>query len=172
MTLPLYGASFGAAVKRFFMGYVRFRGRASKSEYWWAQLFQALIGIVIGIVVLAVLMPVMMSELRALPDSEVQRLSNDRVATLEWMFGIPSIAGLLVIVLLYSLAMLLPDLALGWRRLQDANVSGGWTFLTLVLQVLCNIPVVGTLIGLCGTAWWIVIGTLSTKPEGQRFDRA
>ena len=38
LTLPLYGATFGQAVARFFRSYARFSGRASRSEYWWVQL--------------------------------------------------------------------------------------------------------------------------------------
>src|SRR6185312_8282818 len=40
---PLYGASFGQAIKRFFTKYATFSGRASRSEYWWVQLFNFII---------------------------------------------------------------------------------------------------------------------------------
>lgn len=40
-TLPLYGATFGQAVSRFFRSYARFSGHASRSEYWWVMLAQA-----------------------------------------------------------------------------------------------------------------------------------
>ncbi|WP_078314995.1 DUF805 domain-containing protein [Mycobacterium sp. D16Q16] len=40
LTLPLYGATFGQAVSRFFRSYARFSGRASRSEYWWVMLMQ------------------------------------------------------------------------------------------------------------------------------------
>jgi hypothetical protein len=33
MSLPLYGATFGQALSRFFRSYARFSGRASRSEY-------------------------------------------------------------------------------------------------------------------------------------------
>lgn len=36
---PLYGASFNQAVRRFFAKYARFKGYASRSEYWWVVLF-------------------------------------------------------------------------------------------------------------------------------------
>jgi len=87
------------------------------------------------------------------------------------MFEQPMLLGLLVVSGLFGLAVLLPSLALGWRRLQDANLHGGLTFISLGLQVLGQIPGIGVLFGLAGTAWWIVVGTLSTKVEGQRFDR-
>ncbi|GAB5905584.1 DUF805 domain-containing protein [Mycobacteroides chelonae] len=40
LTLPLYGATFGQAITRFFRSYARFSGRASRSEYWWVLLAQ------------------------------------------------------------------------------------------------------------------------------------
>ena len=47
---PQPGASFGEAVKRFFQRYAQFNGYASRSEYWWVALFNALVGL--GIYVL------------------------------------------------------------------------------------------------------------------------
>ena len=35
--------SFGKAIKLYFKNFVNFKGRASKSAYWWARLFRALI---------------------------------------------------------------------------------------------------------------------------------
>jgi uncharacterized membrane protein YhaH (DUF805 family) len=42
---PWYGINFGKAIERFFKKYVVFSGRASKSEFWWAQLFLVLVAI-------------------------------------------------------------------------------------------------------------------------------
>ncbi len=41
----VYGVSFGEAIKLFFTNYVNFKGRASKSEYWWIFLFNVLVNI-------------------------------------------------------------------------------------------------------------------------------
>ena len=35
LELPLYGASWQEAMRRFFLKYATFRGRASRSEFWW-----------------------------------------------------------------------------------------------------------------------------------------
>ncbi|MBF9319484.1 DUF805 domain-containing protein [Mycobacteroides chelonae] len=49
LTLPLYGATFGQAITRFFRSYARFSGRASRSEYWWVMLAQtAAAGLLVG----------------------------------------------------------------------------------------------------------------------------
>jgi uncharacterized membrane protein YhaH (DUF805 family) len=50
---PLYGASFGQAVQRFFTRYARFKGMSSRSEYWWVVLFQLIIALVLGILLTA-----------------------------------------------------------------------------------------------------------------------
>jgi uncharacterized membrane protein YhaH (DUF805 family) len=43
--LPKRGASFGEAIQRFFKKYAVFKGRASRSEYWWYALFSFLVGL-------------------------------------------------------------------------------------------------------------------------------
>jgi uncharacterized membrane protein YhaH (DUF805 family) len=45
--LPKRGAAFGEAIGRFFKKYAVFKGRASRSEYWWYALFSFLVGIVL-----------------------------------------------------------------------------------------------------------------------------
>jgi len=59
-----------------------------------------------------------------------------------------------VISILWGLAVLVPSLALGWRRLHDANLSGAlW-----IIAIFVNI------VGL-------VFGLLPSNPEGARFDQ-
>ena len=41
---------FGEAIKLFFKNYANFSGRASKSEYWWAFLFNCLASFVLGLI--------------------------------------------------------------------------------------------------------------------------
>lgn len=41
---------FGDAIKPFFKNYANFKGRSSKSEYWWAFLFNFLVGLALGII--------------------------------------------------------------------------------------------------------------------------
>ena len=44
-----YQVSFGDAVSRAFSSYCCFKGRASRSEYWWFVLFNVIIGIALSI---------------------------------------------------------------------------------------------------------------------------
>ncbi len=62
-----------------------------------------------------------------------------------------------VVIIVFMLAIGLPSISVSVRRLHDANQSG-WMYL------LACIPIVNYV-------GWIVIGVLSTKAEGARFDR-
>jgi len=76
--------SFGQAVKSGFSNYVKFSGRASRSEFWWFILFVVIIGIIVSIIdnaigagsiisgiwSLAVLLPVLGLYFRRLHDTD------------------------------------------------------------------------------------------------------
>ena len=100
---PLYGASFGEAVARFFMKYATFSGRASRSEYWWWALVS---GIVSGVTNLLMLMG---------------RASGGNLGPSIYIVGL-ALAGI------WLLATFIPSLALLVRRLHDSNYSG-WMML-------------------------------------------
>ena len=65
--------------------------------------------------------------------------------------------GAAVVLVILLIAVIIPNLALAWRRLHDANLSGGFYFLTLI-------PSIGSLIIL-------VLVLLPSSPYGERFDR-
>ncbi|KQR51877.1 hypothetical protein ASF88_09720 [Leifsonia sp. Leaf336] len=137
--LPLYGASFGEALRRFFRKYADFTGRASRSEYWWWALFAALIGIVFGILLVA-----------------VGYIGGPTTDSGGHLFG-PIGWILLVAYLIWVVTIVVPSLALVWRRLHDANLAGPFWFLGFV-------PVVGPII-------LLVFYLLPSNPQGARFDR-
>ena len=114
---PLPGASFGEAVKRFFQRYAQFNGYASRSEYWWVALFNALVGL--GIYVLLFMVVGLGGALGG---------SSDDVGT---GAGI----GMVVVLLLYfayAIATFIPGLALTVRRLHDSGKSGLWLLIAFV----------------------------------------
>ena len=121
LSQPLYGASFGQAVSRFFKKYATFSGRASRSEYWWLALFFALLFGVLGGILGGVIAAT----------GEVQ---SDGTVN----FGGPGIA-VIVLWSLISLALVIPGIALTVRRLHDGNFTG-WLYL------LHLIPSVGSII--------------------------
>lgn len=93
---PKAPVTFPEAVKLYFTRYADFSGRSRRSEYWWACLFNLLVGAVIGMI---------------LPD-------------LSWI---------------WTLATLVPSIAICVRRLHDVGKSGVW-YLWILL------PLVGAII--------------------------
>jgi uncharacterized membrane protein YhaH (DUF805 family) len=134
---PYYGAPFPAAVKRFFKKYTVFSGRASRSEYWWWALVSAVVGIVLNIIVGAGSTATTSTGLSSSP-------------------GPGSTFGF-ILVGIWTLATIIPSIALAVRRLHDGNFSG-W------LLLLGLVPFLGTLAVL-------VFMILPSNPAGQRFDQ-
>ena len=112
---PLYGATFGQAVKRFFMKYATFSGRASRSEYWWWQLATTLVYTVVGLV--SIVVGVASGELN--PDGDV------------FYLGTAASVGVAILVI-WLLVTLVPQIALTVRRLHDANFTGWLVLLRLL----------------------------------------
>ncbi|WP_461173930.1 DUF805 domain-containing protein [Arthrobacter sp. Z1-9] len=160
---PLYGASFGTSVKRFFARYAKFAGRASRSEFWWSQLFVFLIMLVPYLVTTVGLVA---SILWAQQNPNVQSMGFDPATRQEVFYEAPSgvvnaptgslmVVGFILVVVL-GLALLVPQLSLTWRRLHDANLAGPLALLGLV-------PFVGGLIV-------FFLALMPSKAEGRRFD--
>lgn len=106
LDLPLYGATFGEAVKRFFLKYGIFEGRASRSEYWWAMLLNA--------VIWSTCLALMAAGGTSIfdPGSELTQASEPG----------------LLIFLTYLLVTFFPNWALGTRRLHDINDDAAYLF--------------------------------------------
>lgn len=100
LSQPFYGASLPAAVKRFVTRAFRFKGRSSRSEYWWVQLVLFLIYIAFFIAALGAGVD---------PDDV-----NNPVG---------------IAIAIFNLIILVPSLSLTWRRLHDAGFAGPWYFI-------------------------------------------
>lgn len=107
--------SFGGAVKKCFKRYADFNGRAVRREFWYFALFVWCINLVLFCLVYYF-------------DSNYNITSGRDIA-----------AGLVFVILFFSLATLLPMLSAGTRRLHDTGRSG-W------FQLLYLVPYVGILI--------------------------
>jgi uncharacterized membrane protein YhaH (DUF805 family) len=92
--------SFGQAIKSFFINYVNFKGRARRSEFWFAVLFTSLVSMAISIIA-----PGHTELVNGIEIQQSSALAN-----------------------LWPLATLLPSLSISWRRLHDVDKSGGWWF--------------------------------------------
>jgi uncharacterized membrane protein YhaH (DUF805 family) len=134
---PYYGASLPIAFRRFWKKYATFTGRASLSEYWWWTLIQAIVVVVFYILAL---------------------VSGLTGATYSNGQSVPGPGFLVVGVLFFFwfLATIVPSLALFWRRMHDANLSGAFYFLGLI-------PFFGGIAVL-------VLTLLPSRPEGARYD--
>ncbi|APH46002.1 hypothetical protein BMW26_14335 [Microbacterium sp. 1.5R] len=61
-----------------------------------------------------------------------------------------------MVFLIYATGILIPALALTWRRLHDIDRSGAWFFIAFV-------PLLGAIV-------LLVFTLLSARPAGARFD--
>ena len=122
MLPPREMMAFPTAIKTCFNKYADFKGRATRAEFWWFELFVTLVG-----------------------------AATSKVDTV--LFGVDfSDSGALES--LWSLAIILPSLAVGARRLHDINRSGWWQL--IVLTVIGIIPL-------------IIMWCLRSNPEENRF---
>ncbi|SDH77733.1 DUF805 domain-containing protein [Agrococcus jejuensis] len=126
MDVPLDQPHYGigpAGMVRFLRKYATFRGRASRSEFWWGQLtlFAATMvllgpGLVVAVVGYVDLMR------QAIENPYSTSSTDPALDPLLPGFGLLALGSLL------SLAFLVPSIALTWRRLQDAGMHGGLAF--------------------------------------------
>lgn len=129
---PLRGASIGQAIGRFFKKYATFSGRASRSEFWWVILASFLVGLLISVIDIVA-------------SGGVAEASASTTSIGDVLSG------------LLGLALIVPSLAIGARRLHDTNRSGWWQLIGLV-------PLIGTIV-------LIVFWASGPNPAGARFDR-
>ena len=148
LSQPLYGATIMQATKRFFKKYARFSGYASLSEYWWSTLALSIISLVLSIPLMIGYIGIIASAATYDPYS-----TSSAAGAGMGIMGVIAIIGV-IIVGLFSLAILVPTLAIQARRLHD----GGFSALFLLLYL---IPYVGSLVVL-------VFMFLPTKVEARK----
>jgi uncharacterized membrane protein YhaH (DUF805 family) len=133
--------SFGAAIKTCFDKYATFDGRATRSEFWWFYLF-------VLIVSLVATLPGYLLMIGGLAGTA----DGASPGALFWVGTILLIVGGLV-----QLALIIPQLAVGCRRLHDRGQSG---WLQLLLLVPC-----GNIVLLI---FWIMEGTPGDNAYGPK----
>ena len=121
---PHYGIGFIPAVKRAFQKYAAFEGRASRGEYWWWVLANAIVVLVFYGWAMAVIVTAAVAERTDFPPGAIFPL---------------------VILSLWALGTIVPNIAITIRRLHDAGYSG-WFYLFnivglgIVTTILCAMP--------------------------------
>lgn len=137
MSKPLYGATFGQAVIRFFSRYARFKGYSSKSEFWWVYLLDCIVGAAFAFLLFLSSIPILGSvefEERA-NEAAIRAGAPDAMVPM-MLIGLCMFA--------YWLGTLVPRVALTVRRLRDTGRDWPWIFVAFVpyiggilLMILC-----------------------------------
>ncbi len=107
--------TFSQSIKFCLSHYANFEGRATRSEFWWFFLFCSLVTVVISI-------PATVLLILAVANSG----SGTGIALM--------VAGIVLFVaaVAFSLAMVIPNLAVGCRRLHDKGLSGWLQLIQLI----------------------------------------
>lgn len=114
--------TFTESIRTCLKNYARFDGRARRSEFWWFYLFTQICG---GIPMFLGVLLIMVGT------------SSDPAST-----GLIAVGGLLMAIGgVVALALLIPGLAVGCRRLHDRGMSG-WLQLLLVVSIANLIVIV------------------------------
>lgn len=110
---------FGQAVSTCFSKYATFSGRARRSEFWWWQLF----------VIIVVLLAAVIDNVAGL---QFTKKSSTATVSVGWIEAV------------VELAVLIPSIAVLFRRLHDTGRSGWWWLLswiccigTILLWIFC-----------------------------------
>ena len=130
--------SFGDAVRTCFQKYATFDGRATRSEFWWFYLFVIIISLV-----------VMLPGYILMIAGGVAAGSDQTPGGLFWVGVV-----LLIVGSIAQLALIIPELAVGCRRLHDRGQSG-W------LQLLLLIP--------CGSIVLIIFWAMEGTPGDNAY---
>ena len=118
--------SFGQAVKSVFKQYATFSGRARRAEYWWFYLFTQIIGAVLAIWV-NVFWAIGLFPALEYTDAQGNPLPGFEEA-INWPMFIIGFLPLLI----FSIALFLPSIAVVVRRLHDTGRSGWWYLISFV----------------------------------------
>lgn len=121
---------FVDAIKVCFRKYADFNGRASRAEYWWFFLLNLIFGWLCNI--------------------PYGQILNGTATTASYF--------LLCVGGLISLAMIVPFLAVSWRRMHDIGKGGGWWFINFV-------PIIGWI-------WFFILAATKGEPAANRFGDA
>lgn len=150
LSQPLYGATFMQATKRFFKKYARFSGYASPSEYWWSFLAYGLIMLVASI-------PFIIGYIMLIASLATMDPYATSAPTGMGAAGVVvTIGGILMLIV--SLAVIVPSLSVQARRLHDAGYPA-----TLLFIHLANL-----ITGGLGSLVLLIFMFLPTKVEARK----
>lgn len=123
-----YRATGLTTIKAFFGNYVNFKGRSSRSEYWWIILFGTILSILAMIGFIAAVVGAAIT-------SDPDALSPARIFA---HMGVGLVIFLLIVIV-FALAVLLPSLASVIRRYRDAGIPWWVYVIQLALNAATNL---------------------------------
>ena len=139
--------TFGQSIKHVFGNYATFQGRASRSEFWWWYLFTSIVSFIVFIPAIP--------WYNDLLNSSMNQAGNA-------VMVMPPITGLaalgLALSTIWTLAILIPTIAVAARRLHDSNKSG-WLLLLWFLSCCFGI----------GAIILIILWILPSTPGPNRY---
>ncbi|WP_454917840.1 DUF805 domain-containing protein [Xanthobacter sediminis] len=120
--------NFITAIKTCLSKYAVFQGRATRSEFWWFELFLVLVGLAVPLISVLLMGPVVTEHVTI----------DDGAMGHGWgvMWAMGSVG---VLPHLVNLLLLLPALAVSVRRLHDVGRSGWWVLIIFL-------PLIGFLV--------------------------
>ena len=150
-----------AAYKKFWTHYADFSGRSTRSDYWWAFLCHMIIivplFIIIWVSALGSIFSVAQDAAYGYEPDPSAFLAGAGFAVIFWF-----------ILLIYSLATLVPSMAIIVRRLRDAGYHWAFLFLAIGPSIAILIPVlniIAVLVALPCFIALIVLLSQGSKPE-------
>ncbi|WP_162259764.1 DUF805 domain-containing protein [Lacticaseibacillus brantae] len=117
--------SFGQAFKDFWRGYIEFNGRSTRAGYWWMRL---VVSVWMGILLTGTTVSVV--------NFGMQFFTGERSTTV-----ITAMIVFIALLILSSLALFLPDLALSVRRSRDVGLRGRGTLVIWAVMVVLEVIV-------------------------------
>lgn len=93
--------SFIEAVVLFFKNYVNFRGRSTRSEFWWAFLFYLIVGTVVGMIDTGLSSIVTLLFFLPQLSLSIRRLHDTGKSWLYYLLGFIPIAGMIILIVFW-----------------------------------------------------------------------
>lgn len=121
--------SFKKAWTDFFKGYVDFKGRTTRSGYWWVQLGMIIFGIIFFFVALLPIIKAVIST-----GFNVENFTDAQNDV--WVKAVFSALVPIIIGAIISLAVVIPNAAMVVRRNRDVGLRGRGQLVLLILYIL------------------------------------
>lgn len=124
--------NFVESTKTVFTKYATFSGRASRSEFWWWQLFSIVLKIVATVADGAMIGAAHAQDAAnsiAAPVADMA-MSPEAVEAMNVTAASP---GMPILSLVVALALFIPSIAVSARRLHDINKSGWWMLIAITI---------------------------------------